>query len=551
MPTSVTVAALAAGAIAAGSAGSVLAASAAPAATPRITTTPPTSTTPPTTTTPTTTTPSTTPVAPPPVDVQISRTRVGRPIAPGFLGFSFEYKATREYTGSNPRAVNPVLVQLIRDLNPKQSPVLRIGGNSADQTWLPARGVKVNPSINFTLTPSWLATTRALAEQTGGQLILDLNLKLNSAPEIAAEAHAFETGLGASNIKAIEIGNEPELYKITPFYYRKPNHTPVYPRPKSFNRAAYVKEMAAFAKLLGGIPLAGPATGNFNWLTRLPKLFKVEPKLKVVTYHRYPLIRCFSKPGDKGYPSIPNLLSPVAARGLLNGTGPYIALAHRHGATFRVDELNSVACKGQPGVSDTFASALWMLDTLFAVARTGVDGVNIHTLPEAIYHPFTFQQMNGRWEATVFPEYYGMLLFTEAAPPGSRLLAVSTPANPDIRVRAAVTPTGLTHVVLLNDSLTTDQTIALRPPTGAGKTAIVERLNAPDGASATSGVTLAGQSFGETTTTGTLSGKFQDEHLQPTNGQYLIKLPASSAAMVSFAPAASGSRQHPRTAATH
>jgi hypothetical protein len=525
-----TVAALAAAAIAAGSAGSILVAAAAPAAT-----TP--AVTPPTTTTPTTTTPTTTtPVAPPPVDVQISPTPVGRPIAPGFIGFSFEYKAVREYTGSDPRAINPVLVQLIRDLNPGQSPVLRIGGNSADQTWVPARGVKPNPSINFTLTPSWLATTRALAERTGGRLILDLNLKMNSVPEMLAEANAFETGLGASNIKALEIGNEPELYTITPYYYRKPNHTPVYPRPKSFNRAAYVQEMTGFAKQLAGFPLAGPATGNYRWLSRLPKLFTVEPKLKVVTYHRYPLIRCFSKPGDPGYPSIPNLLAPVASRNLLSGTGGLVALAHEHGATFRVDELNSVACKGQPGVSDTFASSLWMLDTLFAMARSGVDGVNIHTLPEAIYHPFTFQQMDGRWVATVEPEYYGMLLFTQAAPPGSRLLAVPTPADPDIRVRAALTPSGLIHVVLLNDSLTTDQTIALQSPAGAGKAAVVERLSAPGGASATSGVTLAGQSFGDQTTTGTLTGTFQADHLQPTDGQYLINLPASSAVMVSFAP---------------
>jgi Glycosyl hydrolase family 79 C-terminal beta domain len=543
MPKSLTGAVLAAAVVAAGSAGSILAVDAAPAATTQAAT-PPTATTP-TTTTPTTTTPTTTTqVAAPPVDVQISRTRVGRPIAPGFLGFSFEYRAVREYTGSSPGTINPVLVQLIRDLNPRQSPVLRVGGNSADQTWIPARGVKVNPSINFTITPSWLATTRALAEQTGGRLILDLNLKLNSAAEMLAEANAFETGIGARNIKALEIGNEPELYPITPFYFRKPNHTPVYPRPKSFNRAAYVKEITGFAKRLAGFPLAGPATGNYNWLTRLAKLFTVEPKLRVVSYHRYPLIRCFSKPGDKGYPSIPNLLSPTAARGLLAGAGPYIALAHKHGAMFRVDELNSVACKGQPGVSDTFASALWMLDTLFAMARSGVDGVNIHTLPEAIYHPFTFQQMDGSWQASVFPEYYGMLMFTEAAPPGSRLLAVSTPANPDVRVRAALTPDGLIHVVLLNDSLTTDQTIALQPPTGAGKTAIVERLNAPGGATATSGVTLAGQSFGEETTTGTLTGKFQAEHVTPTDGQYLIKLPASSAAMVSFAP-------KPKTPSTH
>src|SRR5437588_8805483 len=114
MPTSLTVAVLAAAAIAAGFAGSVLVAAAAPAATPRITTTPPTSTTPPT---------ITTPVAPPPIDVQVSRTRVGRPIAPGFLGFSIEYRAVRAYTGTNPNAINPVLVQLIRDVNQHQSPV--------------------------------------------------------------------------------------------------------------------------------------------------------------------------------------------------------------------------------------------------------------------------------------------------------------------------------------------------------------------------------------------------------------------------------------------
>ncbi len=31
--------------------------------------------------------------------------------------------------------------------------------------------------------------------------------------------------------------------------------------------------------------------------------------------------------------------------------------------------MNSVACGGKAGVSDTFASALWALDALVAVAR--------------------------------------------------------------------------------------------------------------------------------------------------------------------------------------
>ncbi|MGH2887969.1 MAG: hypothetical protein ACRDPA_35635 [Solirubrobacteraceae bacterium] len=218
---------------------------------------------------------TTPPASPPPIAVQVTGTTVGRPIAPGFIGFSFEYPAVREYTGPNPRAINPVLVQLIRNLTPNQSPVLRIGGNSADQTWWPLPGVKRSPSIKTTLNSSWLATTRELAVRTGGRLILDLNLKLDSAAEITAESQAFRTGIGTRNIAAMEIGNEPELYPIAPFYYKEPGHRPVYPRPRSYNRAAYVKEMTKFAPLLHGFALAGPATGYIYWLARLPKLFTV------------------------------------------------------------------------------------------------------------------------------------------------------------------------------------------------------------------------------------------------------------------------------------
>jgi Glycosyl hydrolase family 79 C-terminal beta domain len=443
----------------------------------------------------------------------------------------------RDYTGSNPTAINPVLVRLIRNLAPGQRPSLRIGGNSTDETWWPLPDVAPSPGINYTLTRSWMATTRTLAAETGGRLILGLNLKLNSAAEVAAEANAYRTDIGRRYIQAFEIGNEPELYSINPFYYRDPGQVPVYSRARGYDFAAYAQEVAAFAKRLATATFAGPATGNSAWLTRVPKLFGTEPGLKMVTYHRYPLLECFTKPGDPIYPTIPNLLTLNASRGLLAGAGPYIALAHRHGALFRVDELNSVACKGKAGVSDTFASALWMLDTLFAMARSGVDGVNIHTLPEAVYKPFTFDHVGRQWVATVRPEYYALLMFTQAAPAGSRLLAVSpsAAAGADVRARAALTPGGLIHLVLINDSLTTDHVVVVQAPRRT-RAAVLERLTAPS-AGATDGVTLAGQSFGTQTTTGTLTGAFQAEHLTPVNGHYEITLPAASAAMVSFAPA--------------
>jgi hypothetical protein len=55
-----------------------------------------------------------------------------RPVGPGFLGLSIEYYAVQKYAGRDPHALNPVFLQLVRNLNPRQSPVIRIGGDSAD-----------------------------------------------------------------------------------------------------------------------------------------------------------------------------------------------------------------------------------------------------------------------------------------------------------------------------------------------------------------------------------------------------------------------------------
>jgi hypothetical protein len=496
------VAALAAAAIAIGPAGSV-----------RADTTPPTSA--------------------PPMTLRIGGTAVGRPIAPGFVGMSVEFPAVLAYAGHDPNAVNPVFVQLVRDLAPGEAPVVRIGGNSTDATWRPAAGVSPTLGIHNTITKRWLATIRTFAQDTGARLILGLNLKMNSASEIAAEEHAYLTGIGGQHIEAFEIGNEPELYTVNP-WYTTPAGKKVYSRRPNFNFNVYAREIAQYAGELKGEPMAGPATGTLPWLAKLPKLFSVEPGLKVVTYHRYPLIRCYTTPGNPRYPSIPDLLAPASSRGLLNGAASEIAYAHSHGATFRVDELNSVACKGMPGVSDTFASALWVMDTLFSMARSGVDGVNIHTLPEAYYRLFTFTDSGGHWTANVKPEYYGLVMFNQAAPPGSRLLPVSTPSTPDVRAWATKARNGDIRVLLINDSLTTSHEVFVQPPSATSH-GLLENLTAPTVAS-TSGVTLGGQSFGTETSTGTLAGQQQLTPITPTNGQYDVTLAPGSATMLAMAP---------------
>ena len=463
--------------------------------------------------------------------VRILPAMVGRPIQPGFAGLSIEYPALLSYGGADPRAPNPVLEQLIRDLAPGQSPVLRIGGDSTDHTWWPVAGVPRPPGVSYGLSPRWLAATRALAQGVGARLILGVNLEANDAAVAAAEGRALVSGIGRRYVQALEIGNESNMYrKFT--CYRTHAGDPIRGRPHSYGLTAFTRQFSQMRSLLGAIPLAGPTVGDYAWLKHLRPFLAAHPTLGVVTFHRYPLNRCFTRPGSPLYPSVSNLLSRGAARGLAQGIGPYAAIAHSERVAFRVDEMNSVACGGKAGVSNTFASALWAMDALFAMARAGADGVNIHTFPGARYALFTFQHGPSGWTGTVHAEYYGLLMFARAAPPGSRLLWVRTAGSAAVRAWATRSADGRIRLVLIEADLTHRHMIAIRQPSHA-TAASVERLQAPS-ATATAGVTLAGQSIAERTRTGTLRGAVRSGTPTASGGRYELALPPASAAMVTI-----------------
>jgi hypothetical protein len=250
----------------------------------------------------------------------------------------------------------------------------------------------------------------------------------------------------------------------------------------------------------------------------------------MVTLHRYPLRGCSGPATSPSYPTIANLLSDYAQSNVAAGVAPYVAMAHAEGVPFRIDEMNSVACAGTHGVSDTFASALWMLDTLFEYANVGVDGVNVHTLAAAHYAPFSFTQTAAGWQADVYPEYYGMLMFAQAAPPGSRLLPVGGVPDGSLKVWATVDAQGTERVVLINEDVANPQSVALQAP---GSVATAEELTAPS-ADATSGVTLGGQSFGDGTTPGLLPGPPQTTTVSPVLGLYPLTVPPATAIMLTL-----------------
>jgi hypothetical protein len=156
--------------------------------------------------------------------------------------------------------------------------------------------------------------------------------------------------------------------------------------------------------------------------------------------------------------------------------------------------------------------------------------VNMHTYPGATYQPFTFTRSRRRWSAFVTPEYYGLLMFAQAAPPGSRLIPTAITNAQGVKVWATRGRQGHTRIVLINESLDR-RTIAVNA--AGSRSATLERLRAP-ALTSTTGVTLGGQSFGTRTTTGRLAGRPHIAHLTARRGRYTFTLPAESAALVTF-----------------
>jgi hypothetical protein len=410
---------------------------------------------------------------------------LGRPIPAGFVGLSLECPAPLRYLGGNPRAVNPAFVALVRGLAPGQSPVICIGGQSTESTWCPIAGITNPPGVSYAPSRRWMAVVHALAVRLDARLILGLNFEADSPQIAGAEARALERGIGRPYIAGFELGNEPEVYG-TFAWYKDAAGVAIQGRRHAYDFRAYLPDYARVSEALPkDVPLVGPASGGRRWISGLRFLADV-PRVGIVTYHRYPLHRCFEGSGSPTAPTIAHLLAPVAASGPATSLAGAAAVAHRHGLPLRSDELNSVSCRGAHGVSDVFASALWAIDSLFQMARAGVDGVNMHTFPGALYAPFALTRTGGRWRADVRPMYAGLALFAQAAPPGSRLLEMTGSVLSTLRAWATRARDGTIRVVLVNDSRrdTVAATVLI-----AGATAAIAHLIAP-GAAATGGFRL-------------------------------------------------------------
>jgi hypothetical protein len=451
----------------------------------------------------------------PAVVVEVDGRSPGRTVPDDFLGLSVEWDTMLGYLGDGsgrPRASTVALLSAFaRD---GHRPLIRIGGNSQDLAWWNPTGGPLPARARISVGPAHLATLARLQAALANRLVIGLNLALGNVENAAALAAAARTAIAADGIAAFELGNEPDSYV--------PAH-----RPRGYDWPTYLSEVRALhdgiaARLqpAANVPFMWPALATASWFPGLDAELAAGRSLGViVSAHKYPYTVCEGLPPPR--PS--DLLADLTTKGLAASFAPHIKVAREAGVRFRMGEVNSVSCGGAPGVSDTYASALWGAAFAMQMASAGADGVDFHggALPgvDSHYAAFVYDRA-GR--PTVRPLYYGMRLASMATAARGRLLPVTVAGAVPLRAFATLGDDGAVRVLLMNPSAAAVRDVKVKGVVAGDGAATLVRLRAAT-LGATSGLTLGGATW-DGSLDGTPSGAVASEPLRPDGDGWLTQL---------------------------
>jgi len=452
---------------------------------------------------------------PVPATIVVHTDKPGFVIPADFTGLSTEKKLMARDCFS---AQNQDLIALCRTLGPG---VFRIGANNVDSTFFKREGAPPLESMQDnkyvtdprTIGPKSVDAFFDFARAVGWKVIYGVNLGAND-PVMAADEAAYAWQVGAKEIIAIEIGNEPNLYPkgpkregIRPGSWR-------YPQYKVEFTAAYDAIKAKDAK----IPITGPAvTKSTNWMPLFMADFK--DRIALATSHVYHLSAPETDPKAQRFTSVEKLLGEKYPDDWIIKLKDATSV----GVPYRIGECNTASGGGKRGVSNAFVSALWAIDFMFDVAQAGGQGVNFHgSFTANNYSPIVFDKKTSRYVPA--PMYYGMLFFSRAAQ--GRLVASELKTDANFVTHSVLGADGKLRVTLVNKDLT--KPVAASIAVGAKFThGQALRLTAP-AASATEGVTFAGAAVNAD---GTWAPK-SPEALTLSAGQTTVTLPPASAALL-------------------
>ncbi|KAI1741785.1 glycoside hydrolase superfamily [Xylaria scruposa] len=337
-----------------------------------------------------------------------------RPLIPDVYGYSIEPVWLDSYTNTS---LANTLLSSIANVTGKAPPI-RVGGNTADQTYLyPSSPLPLtgNDSVAipdpftakaFNITPRWFDTW-ATYFPTGTDLIYTLNLADNSSAwaNAVSEAEAAHASLGDSLV-AFELGNEIDHFINKGW------------RDASWGVKAYIEQ---FRNLTGQIT-------SSDWYQALATAKNKTPTFQAGVFADPPLvpdqqdeiddfsIANLTAAGIVSRPEEKDIISSYATHlypqstcdtarwyrlslDLLSNHNvlwqnvsqyiPQVAAADAAGAPLVMGETNSASCSGRSGISDTFGAALWAVDYVLTAASLGIRKVYFHLGARSEYSAFT------------------------------------------------------------------------------------------------------------------------------------------------------------------
>lgn len=345
--------------------------------------------------------------------LRIDEPRVKARLMPlDFTGLSYEMGQLYNQDYFSPR--NTELIHRFRGLSGHG--VLRLGGHLSNITpWegvgqndpKQMRGVRhgiedywewplVDPTVQRNkkgmITRRAIKNLRGFLDAVNWRLIYGFNFASGSAARAADEAAAVVDAMG-DRLIAFVVGNEPDGFGDDPFF-----------RAKGYNFDRYFAEYETWVKTVRAkvphAPFAGPDTeGKVDtWVEEYARRTKGDAVL--LTSHFYAM-----GPASDPRMTAERLLEKVNPELEKQIAGARVASALAGGTPYRMDEGNSCFGGGKDGVSDAYASALWVADYMLHVACAGFVGVNMHGGGTGFYTPI---ESSEKAAAAPRPIYYGM-----------------------------------------------------------------------------------------------------------------------------------------------
>lgn len=350
-----------------------------------------------------------------------------------FTGLSYETGQLYNAEYFSPQ--NAALISAFRGLS--EHGVLRFGGHLSNITvWegvgqdepKQIRGVRhgiedywewplVDPVVQQNkkgmLTRKAIENLRGFLDAVNWRLMYGLNFACGSAARAADEA-AFVAQVMGDRLIAFVVGNEADDFGEDPFF-----------RTKGYDFGQYFAEYEQWVKAVRAkVPkalFAGPDTaGNMDtWVKEYARRTKGDAVL--LTSHFYAM-----GPASDPRMTAERLLQRTNTSLEAQIAAARAASAAAGGTPYRMDEGNSCFGGGKDGVSDAYASALWVADYMLHVACSGFVGVNLHGGGRGFYAPIASSE---KGSVMPRPMYYGMQFAQQFA--GFRVApcALKTDAN--------------------------------------------------------------------------------------------------------------------------